>query len=127
MPDTQLEAVHPVLPAVDLPSTIEFYVQQLGFQVAFEDAQPPRYVGLTRDRVEIHLRQTSPTEQVAGLPSGNVEVHFAVCDVDHFFNQCLDGGVIDPTDQLRDTPWGTREFSIADPEGNRLTFYSDLG
>jgi catechol 2,3-dioxygenase-like lactoylglutathione lyase family enzyme len=44
---------HPILGTRDLQRAIEFYTQQLGFELAFgDDADPPNYVGFRRDAVE---------------------------------------------------------------------------
>ena len=37
-----------------------------------------------------------------------------------------DTGVFDARTRLRDTEWGTREFTIRDLDGNSLTFQRDL-
>ena len=45
---------HPILGTRDIQRAIEFYTQQLGFELAFgEDADPPNYVGFRRDAVEL--------------------------------------------------------------------------
>jgi hypothetical protein len=55
-----LLAVHPVLMAGDVLVSIRFY-RGLGFSLAFQD-QParPRYAGLVRDGVELHLQWADP-------------------------------------------------------------------
>jgi catechol 2,3-dioxygenase-like lactoylglutathione lyase family enzyme len=41
---------HPILGTRDIQGAIEFYTQQLGFQLAFKDkADPTNYVGFRRD------------------------------------------------------------------------------
>lgn len=51
---TSIEFCHaiPVMPALDLPKTIVFYEQQLGFtrKSVYDD-----YVGISRGSVEVHL------------------------------------------------------------------------
>jgi hypothetical protein len=36
------------------------------------------------------------------------------------------GGVACTASGIRDTPWGTREFALYDPDRNALTFYRRL-
>ena len=44
-------------------------------------------------------------------------------DVDKLWEELKDKvTVIEP---LFDTPWGTRKFTIADPDGNEIGFYRD--
>lgn len=123
MPDTLLEAVHPVLPCRDVQASIEFY-EKLGFSVSFQDADDPRYAAVARDRVEVHLRWQEPSSwDRVERPN----IRFAVCDVEHLFSQFQLLGVFASDTGLRDTNLGTREFGFFDIDGNLLTFYSDLG
>jgi len=124
MPDTLLEAVNPVLPSRDVKSSLDFYTTKLGFAVTFQDADDPRYAGVARDRVEIHLRwhESSSWDRVE-----RPNIRIAVCDVEHLFSQFATLGIFSGDTTLRDTPFGTREFAFFDPDGNLLTFYSDLG
>jgi uncharacterized glyoxalase superfamily protein PhnB len=39
-----------------------------------------------------------------------------------FFAELEPKGVIDPEEPIRTTPWGTRQFSVLDCCGNRITF-----
>lgn len=124
MPDTLLEAVNPVLPCRDVQASITFYTEKLGFTVSFQDADDPRYAGVARDRVEIHLRWHDPSSwDRVERPN----IRFAVCDVEHLYSQFQPLGVFAADTNLRDTHFGTREFGFFDPDGNLLTFYSDLG
>ncbi len=54
--------VHPVLPCRDVASAIEFYVDKLGFTLSFQDASDPKYAGVKRDSVELHLQWRDPKE-----------------------------------------------------------------
>lgn len=45
-----LHQIHPVLPA------LFFYVNKLGFEILFaDDDKDPKYAGVRRDGIEIHL------------------------------------------------------------------------
>ncbi len=47
----------PDLGTRDIHRAIEFYIQRLGFQLAFGDkTDPPNYVGFRRDAVELHMQ-----------------------------------------------------------------------
>jgi catechol 2,3-dioxygenase-like lactoylglutathione lyase family enzyme len=117
----QLEAVHPVLMARDVAASIEFYTR-LGFAVVFCDqSDAPTYAGLRRDQVEIHLQWYDGQ----GWPprADRPTYRFVVPEVDALhaeFRAALPA--FDGTD-VRDTPWGTREFHLRDPDHNGLQFY----
>ncbi|MDJ0654103.1 MAG: VOC family protein [Xanthomonadales bacterium] len=118
-----LDAVQPVLPSRDVVAAVNFYVDRLGFQMAFQDAEPPRYAGVRRDAVEIHLQWHDPAEWSA------VErpmLRLVVPEVDRLFEEYRAQDVFHPGTALRDTAWGTREFAFYDADGNGLTFYRDL-
>lgn len=115
--------MHPVLPSRDIARAIAFYVHQLGFELAFSDSDDePRYAGLTRDDVEIHVQWHDPAEwERVERPM----LRFVVPDVDSLFEEYRDKGVFHERTALRDTGWGTREFAFYDLDGNGLTFYRD--
>lgn len=101
---------------------IEFY-KTLDFRLSFQDSMgDPRYAGVVRDRVEIHLQWHDAKEWAA------VErpmLRFRVSDVDGLFQEFETKGVFHPDTAVRDTPWNTREFAFYDCDKNGLTFYQD--
>ena len=124
MQRVQLLAVHPVLPSRNVPALIEFYVTRLGFSLAFQDTEnEPRYAGLRRDNVEIHVQWHDPTEwEAVERPM----LRFIVSDVQTLFEEYKDKHVFHDKTALRETAWGTREFAFFDLDQNGLTFYCDL-
>lgn len=59
-----LLAVHPVLPSKNVAAAVAFYVERLGFALAFHDTSgAPRYAGVRRDGVVIHLQWHDPAER----------------------------------------------------------------
>jgi catechol 2,3-dioxygenase-like lactoylglutathione lyase family enzyme len=46
MAQAQLSQIQPVRPTRDVTSAINFYVEKLGFKLAFQDADPPCYAGV---------------------------------------------------------------------------------
>jgi catechol 2,3-dioxygenase-like lactoylglutathione lyase family enzyme len=118
----KLEAVHPVLMVRDVTASIGFY-RTLGFEPAFRDAPvDPKYAGIRRDAVELHLQW----HDAADFSSGDRPTYrFLVQDIDGLSEEldarCPD---LDRT-PVSDTPWGTREFHVRDPDRNGLQFYRD--
>ena len=124
MQRAQFQAVHPVLPSRNVPLLIEFYVARLGFSLAFQDTESdPRYAGLRRDYVELHLQWHDPAEwQAVERPM----LRFLVPDVETLFEEYKDKEVFHRQTALRKTDWGTQEFAFYDLDQNGLTFYRDL-
>ncbi|MFK7803443.1 MAG: glyoxalase superfamily protein [Anaerolineae bacterium] len=118
------KAVNPVLPCKDVAQAIKFYLEKLGFSLAFQDsAANPNYAGVRRDGVEIHLQWHAETEW------GRTErpmLRFIVADVDTLFIEFSDKEVFHENTAVRDTAWGTREFAFYDLNQNGLTFYQDI-
>lgn len=111
----------PILRMFDHEKAVAFYVDWLGFEVGFEHRfgpDMPRYVGLVRDGVELHL-----TEHHGDTTPGT-RVRIACDDIDAFYQEIgarpyphLNPGR--PCAQ----PWGEIDLTLTDPFGNRLTFY----
>lgn len=124
MARARLRSVHPVLPSKDVSAALAYYCGKLGFRKGFQDMETgPRYAGITRDDVELHLQWHDPDEWSA------VErpmLRFHVLDIDALFAEYQVQGVFHERTALRDTAWGTREFAFYDIDGNGLTFYRDL-
>jgi catechol 2,3-dioxygenase-like lactoylglutathione lyase family enzyme len=111
----------PLLGTRDIKRAIEFYTQQLGFQLAFGDGgDPPNYVGLRRDAVEVHMQFQFEHEMSSS------RLRFLVDDPDALFTEYEHRGVECSASGIHDTAWGTREFALYDIDGNALTFYCRL-
>lgn len=124
----RLRAVHPVLGSSDVVASVAFY-ERLGFREIFrDDARAPRYAAVARDGVELHLQW----HERAGRPGTEDRpvFRFLVDDVDALHAE-LERAVALAGDERGaspwalpgDTPWGTREFHLRDPDGNGLQFY----
>jgi catechol 2,3-dioxygenase-like lactoylglutathione lyase family enzyme len=98
--------------------TRAFYEDGLGFTVDWEHRfEPgfPVFAQLTRDGLSLFLSEHAGDCQVGGA------AYFVVDDVDALHRDIQSRG-IEPGEPPEDTPWGTREMNILDPDGNRLRF-----
>ncbi len=126
--ESQLLAVHPVLMAGDVLQSIKFF-GRLGFVAAFLDnAYDPKYAGLRRDNVEIHIQwnELPRSESTLDRPV----YRFLVRDIENLYREYSNSApaALATAEATRwhapaDTPWGTREFHLLDPAGNGLQFY----
>lgn len=115
------KAIHPILGTRDLEPALTFYVERLGFTLAFRDGSvPTNYAGLRRDDAEIHMQFQFEHEM------GTTRLRIYIDDPDALYQEYRDKNVFHPGVQLRSTPWGTREFAIYDLDRNSLTFYRNL-
>jgi catechol 2,3-dioxygenase-like lactoylglutathione lyase family enzyme len=123
MTRAEIRAVNPVLPCRDVRASVAFYVDRLGFTRLFQDVpEEPRYAGVGRDGVEIHLQWHDPAEwERVERPM----LRFVVPEVESLFEEYRVAGVFHGQTALRDTAWRTREFAFYDLDKNGLTFYRD--
>lgn len=120
----QLQQIHPVLPVRDVVTSLKYYVEKLGFTIAFaDDPMEPNYAGIRRNDVEIHLQSHSVEEWKSMTASS---IRFVVAHLEDLYTEYNQAGVFHNNTQLKETPWGTREFAFFDPDMNGLTFYHDL-
>ncbi|KQU61682.1 hypothetical protein ASG67_00340 [Sphingomonas sp. Leaf339] len=112
----------PILRSFDEARTKAFYIDFLGFEMVFEHLfEPglPLYFGVRRGECQLHVSEHygdgSPGAAVR-IPVDDVVAYAAALRAHHHGNARpgIPGS----------TPWGTREITITDPSGNRLTFYS---
>jgi uncharacterized glyoxalase superfamily protein PhnB len=113
--------VQPILGTHDVARAVRFYVERLGFMLAFGvPTNEGNYVGLRRDSVVLHMQFQYEHEM------GTIRLRIVVDDPDALYAEYMDKGVFHEGTRLQDTPWGTREFALYDLDRNSLTFYRDL-
>ena len=115
------QTVIPQLRITNAERSLRFYVQGLGFKVDWEHRfEPgfPLFAQLTRQGQTIFLTEHKGDCEVGGA------VYFIVPDAARTLAEFVQQGIV-PTNPLADTPWGTSEFLLTDPDGNRLRFASD--
>ena len=77
-------------------------------------ADGPTYAHFTLGPAQFALGQYRP------VPARGARFNFEVDDVDAWWDRVgADADVVEP---LFDTPYGTRKFTIRDPDGNELGF-----
>lgn len=121
--NAKLLAVYPVLMVRDINASLSFYYQ-LGFCLVFQDSKvQPRYAGILRDSVELHLQWHDAAEWETN--NDRPTYRFLVPEVDALSEEFASVKNLDRT-TVQDTHWGTREFHVRDPDRNGLQFYRQL-
>ncbi len=112
----RFHSISPFLGTDDLPATLAFYREKLGFDLAWEWGSPLEVAAVCRDQVEITL-----TCRPDAKPDGISRIYLAMDAIDIYYAQLQQAGVpIAVT--IGDRPYGMRDFSITDPAGNVLCF-----
>lgn len=121
----QFLSVRPVLAVKDVLKSMGFYVNKLGFEVTFADHRTdPKYVGIKRGNVELHLQWHDASEWADGID--RPMLRFLILHTEALFEEYKTKDVFHEHTQLRETTWKTKEFAFYDLDRNGLTFYEDL-
>jgi catechol 2,3-dioxygenase-like lactoylglutathione lyase family enzyme len=111
--------ITPVLRIFDENKAKKFYVDYLGFSVAwehrFEDGLP-LYLEVVKGEIALHLSEhhgdccpgSAVRIEVTGLPS--------------YRDELASKSYAYARPEVEDKPWGTQELAVTDPFGNRLVF-----
>ena len=112
-------AATPILRIFDEDKAKEFYVDFLGFRIdwthRFEDAAP-LYMQVSRDGCVLHL-----SEHHGDATPGSA-MRIETDGLDDFCRQLQASGYKYARPAIEKMPWGSRDLSVRDPFGNRLTF-----
>jgi len=109
-----MERAIPILPAEDLAAAKTFYVDGLGFRVAFEASEDGRTGLLGLERGTIRLTLDSPMHG----HGRNACVSLEVNDADAYYREWSTKVAV--LRQPRNEDWGARTFDLLDPFGNTI-------
>lgn len=109
----RLKSAIPKLASLDIERTLVFF-EKLGFN---RGSAYPDYGIIERDGVQLHFWLTVD-DRIPKETACRIEVE----GIDELFAEFSAHGVIHPNGRLEDKPWGVREFSILDVDGNLLSF-----
>jgi len=124
MPQTTMTArmtsFAPQFFVADLDRAIAYY-QKIGF--TFGEPWDGFYAIGHLDGLEVHLKE-APTHEVERRwrrDNEHLDAAAGVDGIEAFYEHCVANGVtiLKP---LADTPWGTKDFYIEDPDGNIVSF-----
>lgn len=109
----------PILRVFDEAKAREFYIEFLGFTVDWEHrfaAGMPLYMQVSKDGCVLHLSEHH------GDCSPGAALRIEADELETFHQQLQAADYKYAKPGLETMPWGSRDMTIADPFGNRLTF-----
>ena len=115
----KLGAVTPILRIFDEARARQFYVDFLGFEVDWEHRfapDLPLYLQVARGACVLHLSEHH------GDCCPGAALRIAVDNIDDLHAELAGKQYGYARPAVEDTPWGSRELTVRDPFGNRLTF-----
>jgi catechol 2,3-dioxygenase-like lactoylglutathione lyase family enzyme len=113
-----LKSAVPILASLNEEASVKFYTENLGF--TFHSSWDG-YLIFSRDGVNIHMWPTKDPE----IPKAT-SCYVNVTEVDKLYAELKEKGIIHPNGDLTDMPWGMRQFSILDNDGNIIHFGEDI-
>jgi len=117
--------ISPTLAVRNMKQTIQFYRDSLGFKIGmtFPNADNPEYADLSKDGMVLMF---IPAENI-GIGREEefgvgVNIYMQIDgDIDKYYNELKDKGVKIVVD-IKDEPYGIRDFMVEDIDGYKLTF-----
>lgn len=122
-----LVSISPFFIVRDLPTSIAYYVERLGFQVEFQGPEgDPYYAGVTRDGIGIMLKAIVP--EVLPCPNhtrhewARWDAYIYTLDPDALYEEFRQRQVsfVKPLSFIDDGLWG---FEVSDADGYVLAFF----
>lgn len=121
-----LNATEAQLFVADIKASCNFYIEKLGFTVAFSYGDPPFYAQVIRDHARLNLRLVcepvfaGDVRERECLLSATLTLAGAG-EIKQLFLSYQAAGVRF-RQTLKKEPWGAKTFIVADPDGNLILF-----
>ena len=121
-----IRLIAPLFFSTDLPATLAYYKDKLGFECLGTWGDPPFYAIVARDQRAIHLRcAPPPTPNPDKYADELLDAYIQVEDADALHAEYASRG-LEFARELGNMPWGSREFVVKDCDGRLLAFGSNL-
>lgn len=113
----RVDTIIPILNVRDVAASLDFYIDELGFERPWHWGDPPTFGGVRSADQEIQFCQDGQ-----GHPGTWLAVW--VDDVDAWYER-LRTKAVDIRQPPTTFPWGVRELNVADPDGHRIRFSAE--
>jgi len=117
--------ISPLLAVRNMKQTVEFYKNSLGFKLGmtFPDAENPEYADLSKDGMVLMFIPAQNhgigSEERLGI---GVYLYMNIDgDIDEYYSE-LKSKDVRIAVEIKDEPYGVRDFTVEDIDGYKLTF-----
>jgi uncharacterized glyoxalase superfamily protein PhnB len=118
--------IAPLFFTLDIPATLAYYKDKLGFECRGTWQDPPQYAIVARDGQVIHFRCAAPpTPNPDKYDDELLDAYVFVEDADALYAEHA-ARAVEFTRPLGNMPWNTREFVVKDCDGRLLAFGANL-
>ncbi len=122
----EIEDAVAIVPVSNLPATVDFYADMLGFERRFV-APDVSFAIVVHGEAAIHFVASDDPEALKAT-ANNISVYLWVRGIDALYDALKSRLESLPEGRLRapfDQPYGMREFHVKDPDGCLLLFGED--
>jgi uncharacterized glyoxalase superfamily protein PhnB len=117
-----IRQIAPVFFTMNIPATLAYYREKLGFECLGTWQDPPVYAIVARDQRAIHFRCAEPSSPNPDKYTDELlDGYLSVEDADALYAEYAARGV-EFSRRLGNMQWGSREFVIRDCDGRLLAF-----
>jgi uncharacterized glyoxalase superfamily protein PhnB len=121
-----IRQIAPQFFTMDIPGTLAYYKDMLGFPCLGTWQDPPLYAIVARDQHAIHFRRAAPPKANPNKYSEELlDAYLFVEDVDALYTEYSAKGV-EFTRGLANMPWHSREYVVKDCDGRLLAFGANV-
>jgi uncharacterized glyoxalase superfamily protein PhnB len=118
--------IAPLFFTMNIPATLAYYKEKLGFECLGTWQDPPVYAIVARDQQVIHFRCAAPpTANPSKYPDELLDAYVFIDDADALYAEYAAQGV-EFTRGVANMPWHSREFVLKDCDGRLLAFGASL-
>lgn len=121
--------LEPLLSVAHLRASIEFYQKILSFELRdpYPNEEQPTYAPIFIGKYKLRLVQGGeriPMFHKDGICGSGIQLFIQVSDVDEVYERVRHQ--VEIVDALASKTWEDKEFTIIDPDGYLLSFYTPL-
>jgi len=127
--EPKLNGIKLELFVTDIESSQNFYTRALGFELKRQEQGG--YTALRNENVQIdlqlesHVEDEHPLNRNQGQPIGfGTEIVLTVSDINKAY-ELAKGSGFEIARPIRDSPWGSTDFRMLDPDGRYLRISTD--
>ena len=121
-----IRQIAPLFFAMDIPATLAYYKDKLGFECLGTWQDPPVYAMIARDDQAIHIRCAAPpTSNPEKYADELLDAYIFIEDADALYAEYAARGV-EFTRGISNMPWQSREFVVKNCDGRLLAFGANL-
>ena len=120
--------LEPLVYVSNIDKSVLFYTKTLGFKLAekYPNEDNPTFAAISIGKSRLELVQSRKSNKALtkkGLGGSGVQFYIQTNQVDKLWNQ-VNNKKIEIVSPIENKDWGDREFSIKDPDGYLISFYT---